>query len=136
MSSWSEMCGQILKLEFINGDDLLVETSTGVWHWSPDGDCCARASVDNDGIVLEEMKSMVGQNIIRAEAEYGADLNAGDEHAEAHDITFYKIIGDSMDITFTLHVRHNGYYGGRLALQAFRERSPVELLADTQRYID
>jgi hypothetical protein len=130
------MGGQILKLEFVNGDDLRVETTTGIWLWSPEGDCCARASVDNDGIVLEEMRSMVGQNIVRAELGFGDDPNKGDEYAEAHDITFYKIIGSEKDISFTLHVRHNGYYGGRLECKEFHEKSPIELLADTQRYVD
>ena len=133
MKNWNEMCGQILKLAFIDGDDLVVATTLGTWVWTPEGDCCAQASLDTDGIVLEEMAALSGQDLIRAEAESGGSEEGCDL---GHDITFYKIIGEESDVTFTLHVRHNGYYAGRLTLKSYEEKSILELLADTGKTAD
>ena len=115
---WSDMCGTISRIEVTPDGDLVVETNLAAWTWSPVGDCCANAYIEAKECA-EELPAMIGQEIVLATVAAGDSLDG--EGDTCHDITFYKILGRSSDLTITLHVEHNGYYGGELDCSSYVE---------------
>lgn len=123
---WSDMKGVIEAIN-VQPDFISILTSDGLWSFTPVGDCCAHAYLAPDE-TQDECHQMIGVRIVNAE-EAGC-TTIEDPCAEQHDISFYKIIGDKGDITFGLHVEHNGYYGGWLEPSSFVP-APAPVIAAT-----
>jgi tricorn protease-like protein len=78
------------------------------YHLIAYGDCCALAYYEKpDGI-----DEFAGRKILKAEEKDYDSLYAFD--GDSHDLYFYTLSTMSMDLDITLHLEHNGYYGGHI----------------------
>lgn len=73
--------------------------------WDNGQSCCESRYMTCD----DDVKSLVGQKLVRIEGKSGPDA---DGDYDVHETCFVEIATDGGFITLTNHNVHNGYYGG------------------------
>jgi hypothetical protein len=115
-TKWSDMEGEVLVDIHMAGDAVQVVTDKGTWTWTPYGDCCANAFI-NDFPSESDIAAMRGKTILHAVTRDGG--HAEDDAFDVADWHFYDIQTSAGDVTLELRVEHNGYYGGQLDFTSF-----------------